>query len=123
MTIDEYAQSNPEQDGRLALPSTPLALRWLMPEPSGFGTTIYTYCEENTGCIVEDLVGDTLIKDLKQLMMKERRKWAAIQKRAEAAAKKKQLEQKNKSSRPLDNGASRCNNHRVADEQPTNEAQ
>jgi hypothetical protein len=123
MTIDEYAEVTPELEGRLALPSKPLAQRWLMHEPSGFGTTVYTYCEENTGCIVEDLVGATPIEDLKQLMMKERRKWVAIQKRAEAAAKKRQLEKENKSSRPLDNGASRCDTNRVADEQPTNEAQ
>ena len=122
MTITEYEQTTLVADGRLPLPSKPLAQRWLMVEPSGFGTTVYTYCEENSGCIVEDLMGDTMIEDLRQLMMQERKKWADIKQKAEQAATKRQLEKEaaqNKSLPPLDNGARRCNTERVDDEQPT----
>lgn len=75
MTITEYEQTTLVTDGRLPLPSKPLGQRWLIPEPSGFGTTVYTYCEENSGCIVEDLVGSTLIEELRIKMTQEKRKY------------------------------------------------
>ena len=97
MTIAEYADANPEIDGRLTLPSKPKALRWLVAEPSGFGTIIYTYCEENTGVIVEDLIGGTSVDELRPLMLKERKRWVAIQQKAAREAERKKKASENKS--------------------------
>ena len=78
MTITDYAQSTPVIDGRLPLPSSqwdPAGERWLVPELTDFGTTVYTYCEENSGCIVEDLVGSTPVAELRLRMMAAKKAW------------------------------------------------
>lgn len=82
MTLDQWAAEHPAVDGRIPLslgpvsPHDPAGERWLVPELTDFGTTIYSYCEENSDCIVDELAGSVGVVELRVLMAAETKRLA-----------------------------------------------
>lgn len=111
MTLDQWAAEHPAVDGRIPLslgpvsPYDPAGERWLVPEVTDFGTTIYSYCEENSDCIVDELAGSVSVVELRVFM-------AAETKRLEKEAAKINMKT------PLDNLPRPGYSEQVDDDEP-----